>query len=503
MTRPETGPETGPAAGPETGPAAGGEAGSPPTTPSPTASQPGTQSSPWGNGRYGSERMRHLLGDLNRYQLFVRVEGALAAVQGRLGVIPAKAAEVIGERAREHVCDLDRIAAIEAVSRHELYAVVQEFAESCAPYTRYVHHGATSSDVIDTALALQLDDAIGLLGERLGALMAALQKQIEKEGRQVMIGRTHGQHAQPVTLGFKLAVILDQLTRCLERLDQLRGRAVMGKMAGAVGSLGGLGPQGPRVQSEVLARLDLPEPQICAQAVARDRMAEFVCWTALTAACLENLATEIRNLQRTEIGELAESFAEGDQIGSSAMPHKRNPVRSERICSLARLVRSLVGPALENVVTWHERDLANSANERFTLPEACVLLDEMLITATAVMEDLRVYPQRMRENLDRSRHSHLSEAVMLAMIDRGTDRLDAYRILQRASAVAARDERDLVEVLSDDERVTAALPRHELMALAEAAADIGFCEELTEETVRRSEEALEEASQGGLTCLAR
>ncbi|MFE1172501.1 adenylosuccinate lyase [Streptomyces sp. NPDC058773] len=458
--------------------------------------------SPWESGRYGSEEMRRLLGDRRRYELFVRVEGALAAVQGQLGVIPAEAAEVIEERSRTHRCDLDRIAAIESMSRHELYAVVQEFAETCAPYGRYVHHGVTSSDVIDTALALQLDEAIGILGERLRAVIGVLNRQIAKEGRQVMIGRTHGQHAQPVTLGFKLAVILDQLTRCLERLEQLRGRAVMGKIAGAVGSLGGLGSQGLQVQRAVLARLNLPEPQICAQAVARDRMAEFVCWTALTAACLDNLATEIRNLQRTEIGELAESFAEGDQIGSSAMPHKRNPVRSERICSLARLLRSLVGPALENVVTWHERDLANSANERFTLPQACVLLDEMLTTTTAVLEDLRVFPHRMQENLDRSRNSHLSEAVLLAMVDRGTDRLDAYRLLQRASATAAQEERDLVAVLSDDPSVTAVLPPQEIASLAGASTDIGFCERLTDETVRRAEAALGKTSEGALTCPA-
>ncbi|MFG2094884.1 adenylosuccinate lyase [Streptomyces sp. NPDC048612] len=459
--------------------------------------------SPLETGRYGSEEMRLLLGDHRRYQLFVRVEGALATVQGRLGVIPAEAAEVIGERARTHRCDLDRIAAIEAMSRHELYAVVQEFAEGCAPYGRYVHHGVTSSDVIDTALALQLDEAIGILGERLRTVLGVLKGQIGKEGQRVMIGRTHGQHAQPITLGFKLAVILDQLTRCLERLEQLRGRVVMGKVAGAVGSLGGLGPQGLQVQREVLAHLNLPEPEICAQAVARDRMAEFVCWAALTASCLENLATEIRNLQRTEIGELAESFAEGDQIGSSAMPHKRNPVRSERLCSLARLMRSLVGPALENVVTWHERDLANSANERFTLPQACVLLDEMLLTTTAVLEDLRVFPHRMQENLARSRNSHLSEAVLLAMIDRGTDRLDAYRLLQRASATAAREERDLVAVLSDDASVTAVLPADEIVSLAGASADVGFCESLTDDTVRRAEEALGKSSEGAVTCPAR
>ncbi|MGW5943137.1 adenylosuccinate lyase [Streptomyces celluloflavus] len=458
---------------------------------------------PWEAGRYGSEEMRVLVGDRNRYQLFVQVEGALAAVQGRLGVIPPDAAEAIAVRARDHRCDLARIAEIESVSRHELYAVVQQFAETCAPYGRYVHHGVTSSDVIDTALALQLDEAIGILGERLGALMAGLCRRIAEEGGRVMIGRTHGQHAQPVTLGFKLAVFLDQLTRCRTRLDELRGRAVMGKVAGAVGSLGGLGPQGMDVQRAVLARLGLPEPQVCAQAVARDRIAEFVSWAALTAACLENLATEIRNLQRTEIGELAESFAEGDQIGSSAMPHKRNPVRSERICSLARLLRSLVGPALENVVTWHERDLANSANERFTLPQACVLLDEMLVTTTAVVDDLKVFPQRMQENLDRSRHSHLSEAVMLAMVDRGTDRIDAYRALQRASALAARDQRDLVSVLADDASVTERLPREALAALAGAAADTGFCESLTHETVSRAEDVLGQSSKGARTCPAR
>ncbi|MHB6910770.1 adenylosuccinate lyase [Streptomyces sp. DB-54] len=458
---------------------------------------------PWEAGRYGSEEMRALVGDRNRYQLFVRVEGALAAVQGRLGVIPADAAEAIAARARDHRCDLARIAEIESMSRHELYAVVQQFAETCAPYGRYVHHGVTSSDVIDTALALQLDEAIGILGERLGALMAGLCRRIAEEGGRVMIGRTHGQHAQPVTLGFKLAIFLDQLTRCHIRLDELRGRAVMGKVAGAVGSLGGLGPQGMEVQHAVLTRLGLPEPEVCAQAVARDRIAEFVSWAALTAACLENLATEIRNLQRTEIGELAESFAEGDQIGSSAMPHKRNPVRSERICSLARLLRSLVGPALENVVTWHERDLANSANERFTLPQACVLLDEMLVTTTAVVDDLKVFPQRMQENLDRSRHSHLSEAVMLAMVDRGTDRIDAYRALQRASALAARDERDLVSVLADDASVTEVLPREALAALAAPAADTGFCESLTHDTVRRAEDVLGKTSEGARTCPAR
>ncbi|MEU5023323.1 adenylosuccinate lyase [Streptomyces milbemycinicus] len=454
---------------------------------------------PLDSGRYGTDEMRALFTDRARYQLFVRVEGALAAAQGQHGVIPAEAAEHIARQAHRHVCDLDRITEIEAMSRHELFAVVQEFAGACEPYGRYVHHGATSSDILDTTMALQLDASIGILRTRLTSLMAALRKRIGADGDQVMIGRTHGQHAQPITLGFKLAIVLDQLTRCLARLDELRGRAVMGKVAGAVGSLGGLGPSGAHVQREALERLGLPEPQICAQAVARDRFAEFVCWTALTAACLENLATEIRNLQRTEIGELAESFAEGDQIGSSAMPHKRNPVRCERICSLARLLRSMVGPALENVVSWHERDLANSANERFTFPESCVLLDEMLTTATAVVRDLKVFPDRMAENLALSRNAHLSEAVLLALVAGGMDRLAGYRLLQEASAAAVRDRRDLLAVLGEDSRVTAAVPASELTSLAKAAADVGACADLARETVTRAEAALRNPGSGGRT----
>lgn len=445
---------------------------------------------PLDSGRYGGEAMRALFTDRSRYRLWVRVEGALAAVQGAHGIIPAGAAAVIASKADDHEPDLARIAEIEATSRHELFAVIQQFAESCGPHAGYVHHGMTSSDVQDTALALQLDGAIGITGDRLAGLMDVLRTQVGAARGQVMIGRTHGQHAQPITLAFKLAVFLDQLTRCLERLDQLRDRAVMGKVSGAVGSLGGLGPQGDRVQADVLARLGLPRAQICAQAVSRDRLAEFVSWTALTAACLENAATEIRNLQRTEIGELAESFAQGDQIGSSAMPHKRNPVLSERVCSLSRLLRSLVGPALENIVTWHERDLVNSANERFVVPEACVLMDESLITFTKVVDGLQTFPERMRENFERSRNAHLSEAVLLALVDRGMTRLDGYRIVQRASVTAAGEGRDLLTVLSADQSAGALIRKEDLAGLAHTDADTGRCDELADEAVRRAEEAL-------------
>ncbi|MFJ6701070.1 adenylosuccinate lyase [Streptomyces sp. NPDC091272] len=457
---------------------------------------------PLDRGRYGSDEMRSLFTDRARYRFWVRVEGAVAAVQGAHGVIPADTAAVISAKAEEYEPHFPRIAEIEAESRHELVAVVQQFAETCGPHRGYVHHGLTSSDVQDTAMALQLSAAITLIGRRLAELMRVLRDQVVKGRGQVMIGRTHGQHAQPVTLAFKLAVFLDQLTRCLERLDQLTSRVVMGKVSGAVGSLAGLGPQGAQVQAEALERLGLPAARICTQAVARDRFAEFVGWVALTAACLENTATEVRNLQRTEIGEVKEHFVEDAQVGSSAMPHKRNPVLSERVCSLSRLLRSLVGPALENVVTWHERDLVNSANERFVLPEACVLLEEALLTATSVLGGLTAFPERMAENLRLSRHSHLSEAVLLALVDRGIPRLDAYRIVQHASAEATGGGHDLLDVLKRDARVAGVLGAAELAALTRPRADTGRCDELADEAVRRAEQALA-AEEGDGRCQER
>jgi len=454
---------------------------------------------PLDSGRYGSEAMRGLFTDTARYRLWVRVEGAVAAVQGSHGVIPAEAAELIARRSEAHQPDHRRIAEIERVGRHELFAVVQEFAETCGDHEGHVHHGLTSSDVQDTALALQLDGATSLLGDHLVSLVEALRDQVVGGRGRVMIGRTHGQHAQPVTLAFKLAVFLEQVTRCLQRLDGLRDRVVMGKVSGAVGSLTGLGPPGAEIQAEVMERLGLPPARICSQAVARDRIAEFVSWAALTAACVENLATEIRNLQRTEIGELAESFAVGEQIGSSAMPHKRNPVRSERVCSLSRLLRSLSGPALENVVTWHERDLANSANERFTIPETCVLLDEILITATSVVSGLLVFPERMRENLRRSHDAHLSESVLLALVDNGMTRIEAYRVVQRASSTAAADGVSLLTVVAADDDVTALLPERVLDDLALGGAGTGRCDQLADEAVRWTEEVLA-ARRGDRRC---
>jgi adenylosuccinate lyase len=437
--------------------------------------------------------MRAIFRDQHRYQLYVQVEGALAAAQGRHGAIPPEAARMISERASTHRCDLEKIARSEAVTRHELVSVVDDFTETCAPYGRFVHFGVTSSDILDTALAMQLAEALDLFDTRVRDLLTALLNAIDRVGDHVVMGRTHGQHAQPITLGFKVAIWLDQIARCLKRLRELRGRAVMGKIAGAVGSMAGLSSHGEEIQRDTLLSLGLPEPEISAQAVARDRMAEFLCWAGLTAACLDNMATEIRNLQRTEIGEVAEEFFEGDQIGSSAMPHKRNPVRSERICSLARLVRSLIGPGLENVVTWHERDLANSANERFTLPEACVLLDEMLIGAASILSSLVVFPDRMRDNLTMLRNIHLSEAILLRLVEKGMERRAAYRLLQRASNRAAVEGRDLVAVVAEDPKMSGVIGEEALAAFVDLNPDpdVGRCRELAAGVVKDCERLLQ------------
>ena len=446
---------------------------------------------PVDTGRYGSDRMRKIFLEETRYSLYVRVEGALAAAQGHYGVIPADAASLISTRAPEHRCDIQRVVDIEQVTRHELYAVIREFAEACDPYGRYVHYGATSSDILDTTLALQLSSAIEILDERLRTLINAFIDAIGRHGFHEIIGRTHGQFAQPITLGFKFAVYLTQLSRCLERLSELRSRAVMGKIAGAVGSLAGLGCHGNAIQRHALASLGLPPPEICAQAVARDRIAELLCWTGLTASCLDNFATEVRNLQRSEIGEIAESFADHAQVGSSAMPHKRNPVQCERVTSLARLLRSLVGPGLENVVTWHERDLANSANERFTVPEACILTEEVIRTTISIVENLEVSSDRMSRNLERSRNIHLSEAVLLHLVEKGMDRLSAYRLLQTATKRSTAEDRDFIESIAHMPLITEVLGVDELEKMSNEKLDTGNCRELTTEAIREARRILE------------
>ncbi|SEH03074.1 adenylosuccinate lyase [Nonomuraea solani] len=426
---------------------------------------------PLDEGRYGSPRMREIFSKVNRYRLWLTVEREVARVQGELGVIPRDAAAAIDAMGRDGI-DPAAISAAETWTGHELAAFVHVLSVSAGAHGRWVHFGLTSSDVIDTGVALQLAQAIALLGQELRTLTDSCRRHTTKYADLTMTGRTHGQYAEPITLGGKFAVYLDALLRTSDRLAELSPRVLVGKVGGAVGTGAAFGHLGTELERRVLDRLGLGVARLNSQAVARDRIAEFVGWAALSGAVVENIATEIRNLQRTEIAELREPMATR-QIGSSAMPHKRNPVLCENVCSLARLLRSLIHPALENVVSWHERDLANSANERFVIPQACVLLEEVVRKMTTVLAGLEVDTAAIARNLDRAATVWMSGALLRLLVGNGLARAESYRVVQECVRSGQRGER-LVDELLAHGMVAAVVSRDDLAAVVETDLGAGW-----------------------------
>ncbi|HID18624.1 TPA: adenylosuccinate lyase, partial [Candidatus Bathyarchaeota archaeon] len=381
------------------------------------------------------------------------VEAALAWALAEVGLIPKRAASQIAKKASISHVRLERVKELESQLGHDIMAMVEALAEVCGEAGKYVHYGATSYDIVDTAMGLQLREALNILEARLSELEEVLIRLVKKYKRTLMVGRTHGQHALPITLGLKFAVWLREISRHLQRLHQCRDRIVIGKLTGAVGTQAGFGPEGLKVQRLVMEKLGLKPVEVSTQIVQRDRHAELVCLLAVIASTLDKFATEIRELQRTEIGELAEPFQLGRQVGSSTMPHKVNPVRCERICALAKIVRSLTIPALENVVSWQERDLSNSAAERFLIPEALILTDYMVDLMAKVLRGLRVDEQRMRENLELTRGRVMSEAVMLALTRKGMGRQEAHKLLRELTVRSLLKNEDFRQVLLKSEAV--------------------------------------------------
>jgi adenylosuccinate lyase len=423
---------------------------------------------PLDEGRYGSPQIREIFSKASRYRLWLTVEREVAQVQGELGLIPQEAAAAIGAMGRDTI-DPAAISAAETWTGHELAAFVHVLSASAGAHGRWTHFGLTSSDVIDTGAALQIAEAITLLGREIRTLTDECRRHATEYADLTMAGRTHGQYAEPVTLGGKFAVYLDALLRTSDRLAELSPRVLVGKVGGAVGTGAAFGALGAELERRVLDRLGLGVARLNSQAVARDRVAEFVGWAALSGAVVENIATEIRNLQRTEIAELREPMS-NRQIGSSAMPHKRNPVLCENVCSLARLLRSLVHPALENVVSWHERDLANSANERFIIPQACVLLEEMVRKMTTVLAGLEVDTTAIARNLERAAAIWVSGALLRLLVSNGLARAEAYRLVQESVRSGHRGER-LIDDLLRHTVVATVVSRDDLAAVVET--DLG------------------------------
>ncbi len=401
--------------------------------------------------RYTLPEMGAIWSEQVRFEQMLQVELAVARAQAARGLVPPEALAAI--ESRVHV-DVERITEIERTTDHDVIAFVSQLAESVGPEGRYLHLGLTSSDVVDTALALQLRAA----GERLladcDALLAVLVARARAEAGTVMMGRTHSVHAEPTTLGLKLAGWAFELARDRDRLARTVDEVATGKISGPVGTYSHLAPD---LEAEVLGALGLHVDPVSTQIVQRDRHAAFLAAIAITGGSLERFATEVRNLQHTEIGELQEPFRSG-QKGSSAMPHKRNPILSERIAGLARLLRGYAHVALENQPLWHERDISHSSPERVILPDATILLDYMLVKMAGLVEGLVVRPDRMRENIARGLGLHASSRVLLALVEQGgLAREEAYAIVQRAALRAADERVPLKELLATDPQVAATL----------------------------------------------
>ena len=417
---------------------------------------------PIDTGRYGTPEMLKIFQEETRVQKLLDVEAALALAHAEVGNIPEKDAKKIAAMASTKYVKVDRVKAIEKEIKHDVASLVRALAEVCGSSGAYVHLGATSYDIVDTANALQLKDALALIEERLANLKATLQKQADQHKGTVMIGRTHGQHALPITLGFKFAVWGYEVNRQIERLNECKKRVLVGKISGAVGTQAGLGEHAEQIQELVMKRLGLRPAEISTQIVQRDRYAELVCVYSMVASSLENFATEIRELQRPEIGELSEAFEANKQVGSSTMPHKQNPETCERISGLARIVRSLATPSLENMVTWHERDLTQSSAERFIFPESNILLDYMLSLMCDVVTNLRVDQQRMLQNLTLTQGRAMSEAVMMALAKKGVNRQEAHEMLRKLTIISATEKKDFKQVLLQDKSISGKLSQAEI-----------------------------------------
>ncbi|HXF36740.1 MAG TPA: adenylosuccinate lyase [Actinomycetota bacterium] len=405
--------------------------------------------------RYARPPMAELWSEGTRLSRWLAVELAAVDAWAELGVVPPEDAMAIRERA---AFSPERVAELEREMRHDVAAFVRCVAEAVGPAGRWIHHGLTSSDVVDTALGTQLRDATDLLLDGLERLLGAVKRLALEHRGTVMAGRTHGVHAEPTTFGHKLAVFAFELDRDRERLRRAREVVAVGKVSGAVGTYAHLDP---RLEELVCARLGLRPAEASTQVLQRDRHAELLAAAAITASTLDRLATEIRHLARTEVREVQEPFERG-QVGSSAMPHKRNPVRSERISGLARLVRGHLQAALEDVALWHERDISHSSVERVILPDATTALDFMLHEAAELVEGLVVFPERMRGNLDAGGGLASSQAVLLALVEAGVGREEAYRAVQRAAAAAWDRGASFREALGADPVVAGALGPEDL-----------------------------------------
>ena len=422
--------------------------------------------------RYSRTQMKKVWQDENKFAKWLEVEIATCEAWAQLGVIPRSVIPKI-KMARVNLKRMDEIL---KVTHHDVTAFLNTVAESIGEESRYVHLGMTSSDVMDTALSLQLVEASDILLEDIRQLITVIADKAIKYKYTPMAGRTHGVHAEPITFGLKLAIWVEEMKRNRQRLQEAKRVISVGKISGAVGTYATLSPQ---LEEKACTKLGLTPAPVSNQILQRDRHAQFVTTLAIVASSLEKFATEIRHLQKTEVREAEEPFSPG-QTGSSAMPHKRNPELCERVCGLARLIRGYSVTSLENIALWHERDISHSSTERVILPDACLALDYSMSVFTNVMKDLLVYPKQMKKNMDITRGLLFSQRVLLALIDKGMSRQNAYKLVQRNSMETWQGNKRFINLLKADKEVMAVLKKDELEALFDIDYYLRFVDEVYE-----------------------
>jgi adenylosuccinate lyase len=409
--------------------------------------------------RYGTPEMRSVWSEENRFSCIVRAEAALARAGADFGLIPPTAADHIGRNAGE--ASLSRAKEIEAEINHDMMAIVKAIAEVCGDAGGWVHYGATSNDILDTATGLQLKESLAILDAKLRSLLAVLLKRSYDTRHLVCAARTHGQIGVPTTYGLRFAIWAAETARQLDRLSELTPRVAVGQLTGAVGTQAALGEKGIEIQDRMMEILGLVPVEVANQVIARDRYAEYFMFLANVATTLDKIGIEIRTLQRSEIAEVEEAFGK-KQVGSSTMPHKRNPIKSEQVCGLARVIRSAVEPALQNNTLWDERDLTNSSCERVIFPEATILTDHCIRLLTGVLEGLVIREENIRKNLDLLHGVNMAESVMIALAGKGMDRQEAHELVRVASMKALSEKKPLAEILAADPAVARCISRKEM-----------------------------------------
>ncbi|MBU1157868.1 MAG: adenylosuccinate lyase [Candidatus Thermoplasmatota archaeon] len=423
--------------------------------------------------RYGRAEMKETFDEENRLQRLLDVEAALSLAHAKVGNIKQDHADIIKKTASTRYVKLSRVQEIDAKINHEITALIRALSEQCGESGKYVHVGATSNDILDTAAALQIKDAIEIIQKDLAEFKKVLAERAREHRDTIMVGRTHGQYALPITFGLKVANYALEMHRQEQRLRECSARILVGKMSGAVGTGAGFGPKATEIQKAVMEELGLGVEEGPTQIVGRDRYVELMSVLTNIACSIEKFATEVRNLQRGELGEVSEPFDENNQVGSSTMAHKKNPVTAENVCGLARIVRGFMTPAFESAILWHERDLTNSSAERFFIPHSFILLDDMLAKMTKMYAGLVVNKEQMQRNLARAGSVIMAESVILALVGKGMGRQDAHELIRKCSMESQRACEDFKSYLMANKDVTGLLSEADIDAALDPRAYLG------------------------------